>query len=299
MRKILGFDKNISIADDIDIILETKDENDCLSTPYKIDKVTIYFVEREFFDQTFSEYDQNFFDENVLKEYKSLKKIVCESPTEENVNKLKFLENKLENSKLTSKFFFKEATPVRVFGGYKCDNLQSPISCTQTSNSEFFPAWLNPDLVPSDLSEQVNQDNILEKIEEGKFLLRWQPFGMREGDYFICWTWQPNVAGDTISSHLFFNLEGNTKLTTSLPTHQTNPEKYEILMERYLPELFKTFISEGDLTPYVVQELNNSVSRGFTFLEDLANQIIDLLDSNAIQEQFLPVLSNFFNLSSP
>lgn len=296
MRKVLGIDKNISIADDVDIILETKDYNECLSNPYKIDKVTIYFVSREFFESTTSEYDHNVFDETLLKEYKELKKIACENPTTEILNKIKFLENKIESSKLNSKFFFKEALPVRVFGGYKCNEPDQIISCTPVSNSEFFPAWLNPELVPEDLKQQVSQDNILENIEEGKFLLRWQPFGMREGDYFICWTWQPNVAGDSISSHLFFNLEGNTQLTTALPTHQTNPEKYEILMERYTPELFKAFISENDLSPYVIQELNNSVAKGFTFLEDLANQIIDLLDSNSIQEQFLPVLSNYFNL---
>jgi hypothetical protein len=296
MKKTLGIDNNLTIADEIEIILETKDNTNCLLDPYKVDKVVIYFVSREFTDPTVSEYSDVRVDDSLLTQYNELKKLACENPTEELIQKLDILSKKIESSKSTSKFFFKEAQPISVFGGYKCENWETEISCTPTNNMEMFPAWLNPEMVPEEVKEQVKQDNILQRIDVGRFLLDWNPFGMREGDYFICWTWQPYVAGDSISSHIFFHLDGNTQLTTAIPTHQTNQDKYEILMERYLPELFKTFVSEGDLTPYVTQELNNSVGKGFTFLENLANQIIDLLDSNSIQEQMLPVLSNLFNL---
>lgn len=284
MAKTLGID-DISISDDVEIILDTRDENDCLTDPYRIDKIIIYFVSRDFTDTSVSEYENIQIDPELARQEKELKDLICTDPSDENVLKLKFIQNKIESSKLTSKFFFKEAVPIKTFGGFVNEETQ-----------EFYPAWLNPELVPEEVKDQVIQDNILEKVDDGKFLLRWQPFGMREGDYFLCWTWQPNIAGNSVSSHMFFNLLGDTRLTTSIPTHQTYPKKYEILMERYLPELFKAFVSEGDLTPYVLSEFNNSVAKGFTFLEDLANQIIDLLDSNSTQELFLPLLSNLFNL---
>jgi len=133
--------------------------------------------------------------------------------------------------------------------------------------------------------------------EEGKFELNWDATQSSEGDYFICWNWNPTLSGNSISAHMLFQLKGDTRSTCAIPTHFTDPEKYPTLMERYLPEMFKNLISENDLTPYVVQELNYSVGSGFAFIEDMANQIIDLLDSNSLQTRLLPLLSNTFNLN--
>jgi hypothetical protein len=130
----------------------------------------------------------------------------------------------------------------------------------------------------------------------GLFEYLWEPRGVREGDYFICWKWTPLVGGDSISSHIKFSLSGNTHVTTSIPTHFTNPEKYKTLLEKYTPEMFKTLISDVDETPSVIDRFNQSVALGFTTLENLANQIVDLQDPNVIAEPLLPYLSNLFNL---
>ena len=289
MIKTIGIDNDITVADQIKFILSTTDSTGCLYTPYKINKIVIYFVSRDFVDTTMSEYTKEIYSESLKNEYDKLKLEVCNSPTEENINKLNSKKIELENSRVDSSFFYKDAIPVQTIGGYV------------NESGELFPAWINPDLVPPESVNQVNQDNLLYKYEEngtvveGKFVLELNPLGYREGDYFICWDWTPNIAGNSLSAHMMFYLGSNTKLN-SLPTHQTKENKYEILMEKYLPSMFKNFISEGDLSPYVLQELNASVDKGFTFIEDLANQIIDLLDANMIQEQLLPLLSNFFNL---
>ncbi len=404
MEKIIGKDKDITIADDVKFVLETTDGDDCLLNPYQITNVTIYFITREFTDSVASEYNREQNNEDLLKQYREIKRDLCaklkqnvkvattenislsaeqnidgvniqegdrvlvknqnnqyengiyvasedqwkrsidadskenvtrgmylfvengiknidtgwvlecpsnididstplvffkfsttddpkDAPNENSKVKLESIKNQLEQSKKISSFYYKDAVPVKTFGGYVDPN-----------TGELFPAWLNPSMVPIELAEKVSSDNLLVQYEEngefvdGKFVINWQPLDCREGDYFICWSWMPHLAGEILSNHLFFSLEGSGQLTTSIPTHLASPKKYEILMERYLPDMFKTIISDSDLTPKVLQEFNNSIAKGFTFIENQANQIIDLLDANSIHEQLLPLLSNLFNL---
>lgn len=198
--------------------------------------------------------------------------------------------NKLESAR-TSEFFYKDAEVVKVFGGV-----------IDSRTGEFFPAWLNPLMVPAELREETISDNILAPVYEGDipvpglFEVAWDPSGLREGDYFVCWSWRPTLSSETLSAHMYFSLGGGVGLTASIPTHRTNPKKYEMLLDRYTPEMFKSYISENDLSPLVIKGLNESVASGFTTIENLANQIIDLLDANATHEQLLPLLSNMFAL---
>jgi hypothetical protein len=311
MIKTVGIDKDIKNTDKLKFILTTTDSSSCLSTPYKINKVTIYFISREFTSSTVSEYTYDFVEPSLISKYENAKKIACETPSEENLSKLRLLELEVENAKFFSSFYYKQANPIKTFGGYADNNFgyinesefpRRDLRDVIEENREYFPAWLNPDLVPIETKEKVESENILYQLEEngevveGKFVLEWDPIGVREGDYFICWNWNPNLAGDSLSAHMMFTIGSDSRMTASIPSHFTRKDKYEILMERYLPEMFKNILSQNDLSPFILQELNNSVAKGFTFLEDFANQIIDLLDANVIHEQLLPLLSNIFNL---
>jgi hypothetical protein len=91
-------------------------------------------------------------------------------------------------------------------------------------------------------------------------------------------------------------LAGSPQTNTSTPAHVTDEDKYRTLLERYLPEMYKNSIAEKDLSPETTYKFNEAVAQGFTFLEDQANQIIDLFDANALHEQMLLYLSNLFNL---
>ena len=166
------------------------------------------------------------------------------------------------------------------------------IVTTTVGNSEF-PAWLSSDTENAFIEHALDEDG---NPIPGHFLFNWEAVGIREGDYIIVWSWNPLPASDTLTNHVQFYVSSNTQLTTSIPTHFTNPKKYSDLLSRYTPEILKTKLSANDLTPEVIGEFNEAVAKGFTLVEDLANQMIDLLDANATNELFLVYLSNLFNL---
>jgi hypothetical protein len=83
---------------------------------------------------------------------------------------------------------------------------------------------------------------------------------------------------------------------TSNPTHRTPENKYYDLLTRYLPEMYKSTYAYNDRTSEILDKLNQSLNIGFRNIEDLANQIIDLLDANVLQEPLLVYLASMFNL---
>jgi len=284
--------QNPSITDTILFTLITTDSDGCPITPYKVDNVKIYYAEREFANSNFSEYNKEIIEERLILEYREAKEAYCNDPTEANLKALENVVQEIEESKKTSTFYYKDALTVEVFG------YEDPTGAT-----EDFPAWLNPDSVPPDEREKVEEDNILIPAEDedgnvidGQFELYWEPKGMREGDYFICWTWTPNIAGDSITSHEQFFLFGNTALTTSLPTQQTDPEKYPTLLRRYLASTYETRLANNDLSPEVLLEFNNAIAMGFTWLEDLANQMVGVIDANVTHESYLSAFGNLYDL---
>jgi hypothetical protein len=272
----LTIDQNPTITDTIVFTLPCPDATGCLNgNPDKVNSVVIYFVERDFASGNLSQYDDSVYDPARLLAAQQAQAAACASPTPENIQAAQIAWAEAQNTATRASFYYNNATPVQIVG------------------SDTFPAWLSTDPGNAFLEQSLdaNGNPIL-----GSFTYTWQPEGVREGDYFICWTWTPLPAGTSISDHQRFFLGGNTQVTTSLPTHFTDPEKYPTLLERYLPEMFKNYISADDKTPDVLQKFNNAIAKGFTQLEDLANQIVDLQDANSIHEALIPYLANYFNL---
>jgi len=285
---IKKINENPKVTDKILFELPTPNSNGCfLQNPYQVKNVTVYYIERNFIGNKFGELESTVYPEDVKKELKEAKELACQDPTSENLQEVIRIKDELNLKSSKEMTFYNESTAVLTIG------------------DEDFPAWLNPDDVPPEVVDQVIEDNILVPIEEdengdpqfGHFELYWEPIGQREGTYVVCWTWYPLIAGDQLKAHKIFNLSGNTAVTASIPSHFTQAGKYEELQNRYLPEMFKNTIAEGDLTREVLRGLNNSVAAGFTLIEDLANQTIDLIDSNVVQEAFLPALGNLFDLN--
>jgi hypothetical protein len=77
-----------TITDTIQFNLLTTDAEGCPLTPYKVDKVTIYFAEREFTSQNYTSYDNIIIDPNLITEFEAAKKAYCDDPTEENLKAL-------------------------------------------------------------------------------------------------------------------------------------------------------------------------------------------------------------------
>jgi hypothetical protein len=265
------------ISDTVLFELPTSNEDGAfLVNPYKVDNVKIFYVQRSFTSHNLQQFDKKVYDTEQEEAAVAAEILAAETPTVENIKSAVDLRTESESNSITSPFYFDEAKPIAIFGNPK------------------FPAWLSTDL------DNVQIENVpLDadgNAQSGRFKLEWQPIGQREGDYFICWTWSMLPAGTTLSRNFHFNLSGDTQLTTSIPSHFTVPEKYDDLLERYTPEMYKISLSPGDLSVQTIDNLNKSIAKGFSFVEDFANQLVDLQDANSTHESLLPLLSNLFNL---
>lgn len=266
------------ITDTILLEITTPDADGCFSAnPYKVDKVTIYYIERDFLGTNHGEYTKIVIPDQIEADLVAAEKEACSSPTAENLAKVAKLEAELESASHQQTFYYKERTAIKTVG------------------TEGFPAWLSSDTDNAMLTlveEDENGDS-----QFGHFTYEWHPNGsIREGDYFVCWTWTPLADGESLSAHIHFKIEGDQQAVITIPSHATETDKYEILLERYLPEMYKATISDNDLTPQITDNLNQSIAKGFTFIEDMANQVIDLFDANALHESMLNYLSNLFAL---
>lgn len=270
------YNQNPNNQQGVEFILKTPDSNGCfLSNPYQITNITIYFISRNFTSSTTIELEKTTYSNELNSEYIKAKELACSFPTQENLSKLQKIETEIAANSEVDPVYFNEAVPVLVLGNK--DN----------------PAWLSTSTIDS-------QVKLIEEDEEGNqifgtFSYIWNPYGQREGDYFITWSWAQLQSGETISSQMPFYLNGNTKLTTSIPTHQTKTNKYETLLAKYMPNMFSTKLSDDDVSPYVLRGFNNSVAKVFTLVEDLANQMGDNLDPNVAPESTLNLLANYFN----
>jgi len=273
-----AINENPKITDTIRFVLETPDVDDCLSAdPYKVDSIKIYYVERDFLGQNFGSYEKRQLDETISSRLKTARELVCANPTEQNVFEVNRLQNELFSKAKSDTFYYKDSVLVEEVG-------------TPTN-----PAWLSTD-VDNAFITQVTEDAEGNSIY-GTFTYDWTPRSkVREGDFFICWTWTPLPAGDSLSAHQQFSVWGDGKAVQTLPTHITPEDKYYTLLERYLPEMYKASLTGTDITPEVTDQFNRAVADGFTFTENFANQIIDLYDANVLHESLLVYLSNLFNL---
>jgi hypothetical protein len=236
---IKRIDEHPTVSNQVVIPIVTTDADGMPINPFKVSKVTIYFIERDF-----------------------------------TVSKVETTDLQINGEIVTT--YFKDAIPVEVFG--------------EPAN----PAWLSTD-PDSALIKKIDFDDEGNPLF-GSFEVQWNPDLAREGDYVICWSWAAFPAADEQSNHLTFILFSDTNANTSIPTHATVPRKYEVLLDRYLPEFIKdSQLGRDDQTYDVLRRFNNAVAQGFTTLEDLANQVLDLQDANVISEGLLPLLSNFFN----
>ena len=278
MVTIKKINEDPKVTDVILFEIETPDSTSCFTAdPFKVDNVTIYFVERDFLGSNFGEYDSSAQDTTLVDVVTAAQATFCDAPTEANKILLDQAKANLAATTLINKFHYKERIPVEIVG------------------TDDFPAWLSTDTINARLT--LVDEDADGNAQFGHYTYEWHPMGkVREGDYFICWTWTPLPAGSSLSAHTPFNLFGNPNAVTTIPNHVTATDKYEILLERYLPEMYKNIICDGDLTPDTTDKLNQAVAKGFTFLEDLTNQIIDLFDANALHESMLTYLSNLFDI---
>jgi hypothetical protein len=270
------FTDNPRITDTILLKIQTTDASGCLENPYKIDSVTVYYAERNFLGVNYGEYDYKIQDQTLVAAIDSAVAAACLNPTTQNLAVVQNLQQQLASNTISVPFYYKEQMPVKIIG---------------TPN---YPAWLSTDLPESPFKQSLDGNN---NPIEGTFEFEWSPDGsVREGNYFLCWTWTLLPAGGQLTSHVPFYVVGDPNAVTAIPTNITPPDKYDVLLERYLPEMYKSFLTDDDLTPEITYKLNKAIGSGFTVLENFADQIIELFDANVLHESLLSYLSNLFAL---
>jgi hypothetical protein len=275
---VKNFDDNPKSTDTIVFDFECPGADGCFTDdPYKVDKLVIYHVQRDFSGGNYGEYEDVRYDATLAADVREADAAACADPSNANLLAASQLRAELESKSQRNTYYFRDAVAVHTVG--------------EVLN----PAWLSSE--PDDaLIEHIDEDED-GNTQYGRFRFTWIPSGrIREGDYFLCWTWTPFPAGDTLSSNIPFVLYGDQRAVTTTPAHHTPDGKYEILLERYLPELYKMRLTDNDLSPEQIDKLNRSVAKGFTVLEDFVTQIIDLYDANSLHESLLVYLGNLFNL---
>jgi hypothetical protein len=269
--------QNPSITDQVVIPLPCPDANGCFfANPYKVDKVTIYYLQTDFTTGGTQEISEQAPSNLAQQNLNNAVATWCADPTADNLAAVQTAQGQIATSGTTNTFYYTQANPVTIVG------------------SPLYPAWLSSDVEDALITHVTKDAN--GNTQYGHFLYDWQPEGVREGNYYVCWTWTPLPAGTSLSAHVRFALSGNTDISTSIPIHRTTPGKYITLLERYTPEMFNMTLSAADLTPSILTRFNVALSNGFTLIEDLANQLIDLIDANVVTESVLPLLSNLFDL---
>jgi len=274
-------DQSPKITDVIRFTIKTPGADGCLTAdPYKVDNISIYYVERDFLGTNWGEYQKVIYNASLVQELEELQKQFCDDPSDHVLFRIQEVQNELASKAQSTTYYYKDALLVANFG---------------TAES---PAWLSTDTGEAYLAKSYeDENNETIDLPPGVFYLDWTPRAtVREGDFFICWTWTPLPAGDSLAAHESFSLWGDGRAVQTIPSHITPEGKYETLLERYLPEMYKSDLVDGDLSPSVTDKLNRSIAGGFTFVEDFANQIIDLYDANVLHESLLVYLANMFDL---
>ena len=102
------------ITDTILLKIETTDTSGCLIDPYKIDSVTVYYVERNFLGQNFGEYDYQIQDDDLRTQLDEAVAAACLDPTPDNLALVVNLQQRLSSSTTSIPYHYKESAPVVV-----------------------------------------------------------------------------------------------------------------------------------------------------------------------------------------
>lgn len=270
--------ENPKVSDTIIFDIYTPDANCCFNAdPFEIVSLKIYFVERNFSTDFYTQVNANIGSPQLEKNYLEAAQNVCNDP-----NNLDY-QNEL---KVTKKLLLNSAN----FSNIQFDNL---IAIAVIGNEEN-PAWESSDPTKSLLYKITD---IGSNIAFGHFGFKFKQESLREGDYFLVYNWRPNVSLQKLTSNVFFSLLPDSYKYITPANLRTDKSKYPELLNRYLPEVYKEKLSNFDLSPEVLNKFNMAVGDSFETIENLANSISGLIDYNLIPDYFLAYLGNFYRLN--
>jgi len=274
---IKNYYDNPKVTDDIVFNLFTPDAENCFNAnPVQFDNIKIFFISRNLSGSKTNENQIDIYDIKLQEEYYRLQQLACSVPTNINIANAQKAKDDWMNSTFRTDMYYSEATAVFNMGSYGS------------------PLWRNDlPFVPNPIVVPISDPNI--DLAFGLFQFVWKPNGtIREGDYYICYSYTPSYAKASLTKYLSFYVQSNIANDVANPAHITKPEKYQKLLQSYLPEMYSTSYTTEDISYNVLTKFNNSVAGGFTTIENYANQIIDIVDANATQEPLLNYVANLF-----
>ena len=259
--------KNLPKVDDIiSFELETHGNNGVLSDPVTINQITIYHIEKNSYSSNDWVIKNKYYNPDLEKEYENLQS--KGGLSEQEVKSLNKLKIKMEETAKFNPFYYTNAKIV----------------------VSFKDVW-NKDSKTNKVRPIFND----KKSIPGKFLFCWKAIDVREGDYLIRWSWK-NEDGKLKTAEKIFVLAAAEQKVNSIYSKFVPREKYNFLMDKYVPPMYRIKTTPDDMTPEVCVKFNKSIAQALLELDDLAVGLIDLLDPTFINEGLLPVIANFFKL---
>ena len=161
------------------------------------------------------------------------------------------------------------------------------------------PLWIDGDA-------EYNKDSVLvwdqqdTEIPYGHFVFEWTPGIIKEGDYYICYSYTTRVSQyktQTITKYIHFYISPNIQNEISIPSHGCPPLKYITLLNAYLPKMYLENYAKQDESVFTLEALNESIAKAFTGMDDQASRLIDILNANDTPEPYLVYLAQMFQLN--
>lgn len=270
--------ENPKVTDQIEFDFYTPDSDGCFtSDPYKITNLKIFFIERNLNGVNNSANLVDQFSIAQQKAYLNAQQLACDDPTEQNLANAFKLKKQFEATSIYNSTFYTQANVV-----FNVGTITEPI---------WQSAGPNTDSIVTKITGESGA------IQNGHFKFVWTPNGIiREGDFYLCWSWMPNPSGDSFSDYLHFYVSTNIANDVTSPSHIVDPNKYKTLLDSYLPEMYKMSYAKDDLTVPTLDKLNYAIGDGYTVLDNLGSQLVDITDANATQEPILGYLAGFFGM---
>jgi hypothetical protein len=246
--------------------------------PYKVDTIKIYFVERNLNAVKNQSTIVQEYDLNLQRRYAEAFQKWSETQNEQDYIDAQNLKYQLDASIVSNQIYYSETDVV-----FKAGSDSDPIWSRYGDNTN------------SIINKVTDPVGI---IKNGIFRFLWSPDGsVREGEFYLCYTWTPEFGSDTLSDYIHFYVGSDVKNEVTNPSNLVPANKYEQLLDVYTPEMYKLNYAKEDISVETIDNLNKSIAQGFTVLENLALQMEFLMDANVVQEPLLVYLANLFGIN--
>lgn len=297
---IVPYDKNPQTSDTILFDLFTPMSDGCFTQqPVSFDSIKIFFISRspvlanEFTNQQIT------YDPLLQRAVYVATEDYCVETDEQIKQHLQILKERLESQLLNNALVPTTGTNVEPGADtnttyyYESVNVFcAGIGCADGGGE----LWIQGEDNSTAIVQRVEDDP---KLSNGHFRFLWIPGPIKEGDFFICYSYTMQSSAyttQTITKYLHFYVSAAIQTEVAIPSHACPPEKYFTLLNNYLPRMYFEKYSVNDDSVFTLEALNQSIGKSFTDIDNQVSRLIDILDANVTPEPYLPLLANMFAL---